>query len=55
VLAGVVLVPIFAFILLLSNNSRIMRTTNSRFENFWLGCAALGMLVSNALFFWFGF
>jgi len=53
VMAGVILVPIFAFILLLSNNSRIMRTTNSRFENFWLGCAALGMLVSNILFFWF--
>jgi Mn2+/Fe2+ NRAMP family transporter len=53
VMAGVVLVPIFAFILLLSNNSRIMRTTNSRFENFWLGCAAAGMLVSNILFLWF--
>ena len=53
VMAGVVLVPIFAFILLLSNNSRIMQTTNSRFENFWLGCAAAGMLVSNILFFWF--
>jgi Mn2+/Fe2+ NRAMP family transporter len=55
VLAGIVLVPIFAQILLLSNNSRIMRTTNTRFENFWLGCAALGMFVSNALFFWFQF
>lgn len=54
VLAGIVLVPIFAFILLLSNNSRIMRTTNSRAENFWLGSAALGMFISNALFFWFG-
>jgi Mn2+/Fe2+ NRAMP family transporter len=53
VMAGAVLVPIFAFILLLSNNPRIMRTTNSRFENFWLGCAAAGMLVSNILFFWF--
>ena len=53
VLAGIVLVPIFAYILLLSNNARIMRTTNSRFENFWLGCAAVGMLVSNVLFFWF--
>ncbi|HKD78541.1 MAG TPA: divalent metal cation transporter [Candidatus Angelobacter sp.] len=53
VLAGIVLVPIFAFILLLSNNSRIMRTTNSHFENFWLGCAAMGMLISNVLFFWF--
>jgi Mn2+/Fe2+ NRAMP family transporter len=53
VLAGIVLVPIFAYILLLSNNAGIMRTTNTRFENFWLGCAALGMLVSNVLFFWF--
>ena len=53
VLAGIVLVPIFAFILLLANNSRIMRTTNSRSENFWLGCAALGMFISNVLFFWF--
>jgi Mn2+/Fe2+ NRAMP family transporter len=53
VLAGIVLVPIFAFILLLSNNSRVMRTTNSHFENFWLGCAATGMLIANVLFFWF--
>jgi Mn2+/Fe2+ NRAMP family transporter len=52
-LAGVVLVPIFAAILLLSNNTRIMHTTNTRFENFWLGCAAGGMLISNVLFFWF--
>src|SRR5215469_11193386 len=53
VVAGIVLVPIFAYILLLSNNARIMRTTNTRFENFWLGCAAAGMLVSNVLFFYF--
>src|SRR5438270_9522596 len=53
VLAGMVLVPIFAFILLLSNNARVMRTTNTHFENFWLGCAATGMLISNLLFFWF--
>jgi Mn2+/Fe2+ NRAMP family transporter len=55
VLAGMVLVPIFFYILLVSNNSRIMRTTNSRFENFWLSCAAAGMLVSTILFFWFAF
>lgn len=52
-LAGIVLVPIFAYILLLSNNAKIMRTPNSRFENFWLGCAVTGMLISNVLFFWF--
>src|SRR5580765_1068919 len=51
--AGIILVPIFAYILLLSNDSKIMRTTNSRFENFWLGCAVTGMLISNVLFFWF--
>jgi Mn2+/Fe2+ NRAMP family transporter len=55
VMAGMVLVPIFVYILLVSNNSRIMRTTNTRFENFWLGTAALGMFISNALFFWFQF
>jgi len=55
VLAGIVLVPIFAYILLVSNNTRIMQTANSRFENFWLGCAAAGMLVSTILFFWFAF
>src|SRR6476660_1735238 len=53
IFAGIILVPIFAYILLLSNNSKIMRTTNSRFENFWLGCAVTGMLISNVLFFWF--
>lgn len=53
VLAGIVLVPIFACILLLSNNRRIMHTTNSRFENFWLACGTLGMFISNLLFFWF--
>ena len=52
VLAGVVLVPIFVFILLLANDRRIMRTTNTRAENIWLGLAAAGMLISNLLFFW---
>jgi Mn2+/Fe2+ NRAMP family transporter len=51
-MAGVVLVPIFGYILLLSNNSRIVRTPNTRFENVCLGAAAFGMLVSNILFFW---
>ncbi len=54
-LAGMVLVPIFLFILLIANNRRIMRTTNSRFENGWLGGAALAMLISNILFFWVEF
>lgn len=52
VMAGMVLVPIFIFILLISNNVRLMRTTNSYLQNFWLGCAAGGMFMSNLLFFW---
>jgi Mn2+/Fe2+ NRAMP family transporter len=52
VAAGIVLVPIFVYILLVSNNTRVMRTTNSRFENLWLGAAAVAMLFSNILFFW---
>lgn len=54
VLAGMVLVPIFTYILLISNNARLMRTTNSRWENMWLGFATTGMLISNLLFFAFG-
>lgn len=54
ILAGMVLVPIFTYILLISNNARLMRTTNSRWENMWLGFATTGMLISNLLFFVFG-
>jgi len=52
VLAGVVLVPIFAYILLIANNPKVMRTVNSRSENWWLGFAVMGMFISNLLFFW---
>jgi Mn2+/Fe2+ NRAMP family transporter len=52
VLAGIVLVPIFISILAISNNRRLMRTPNSTAQNFWLGWAAGGMVMSNLLFFW---
>jgi Mn2+/Fe2+ NRAMP family transporter len=55
VLAGVVLVPIFIYILFISNNRRLMQTSNSNLQNFWLGCAAGGMFMSNLLFFWNAF
>lgn len=51
-LAGVVLVPIFVYILLVSNDRRVMGTTNSRFENLWLSVAAGAMFISNIIFFW---
>lgn len=44
VLAGVLTIPILLSILLLSNDRRIMRTTNTAVQNFWIG-AALGCLI----------
>lgn len=52
VLAGIVLVPIFTYILLISNNPQVMQTTNTRGENWWLGFAITGMFICNILFFW---
>ena len=52
VLAGVVLIPILAYILLLSNNPKIMHTTNSTPQNVCLGAATLAMLFATLLFFW---
>jgi Mn2+/Fe2+ NRAMP family transporter len=52
VLAGASLIPILLYILLLSNNPKVMRTTNSVFENLWLGAATLAMAVANFLFLW---
>jgi Mn2+/Fe2+ NRAMP family transporter len=52
VMAGIVLVPIFIYILLISNNKRVMQTTNNSFQNFWLSFAAGGMALSNLLFLW---
>ncbi len=40
--AGILTVPIFWFILVVSNDRRIMRRTNTRWENFWIGAAAGG-------------
>jgi len=51
VLAGIVLVPIFTYILLISNNPKVMQTINSRGENWWLGFAVTAMFICNVLFF----
>lgn len=47
ILAGMLTLPILIFILLLSNDRRIMRTTNTKYQNFWIG-AAIGLLVAVA-------
>jgi len=51
VLAGIFVVPILFFILWISNDRRIMKTTNTVWQNFWLGGAVGGMLVANVIFF----
>jgi Mn2+/Fe2+ NRAMP family transporter len=48
VLAGALTVPILIFILLVSNDRRIMRTTNTWWQNFWIG-AASGAIISAGL------
>ena len=50
VLAGIFIVPILFFILWLANDRRVMRTTNSRWQNFWLGAAVGGMIAANLVF-----
>lgn len=50
VLAGIVLVPIFIYILTISNNKGVMSTTNTRSQNLWIAGAIAGMLLSNLLF-----
>lgn len=52
VLAGALAVPILIFILLVSNDRRVMRTTNTWWQNFWIG-AAIGAVITAALIlFW---
>jgi Mn2+/Fe2+ NRAMP family transporter len=51
VLAGIFIVPIMFFILWIANDRRIMHSTNTRAQNFWLGAAVGGMLMANLVFF----
>jgi len=51
VLAGIFIVPILFLILWISNDRRIMKNTNTGWQNFWLGGAVGGMLVANLIFF----
>ncbi len=41
-LAGMATIPTFLFVLIVSNDRRVMRTTNTRLENFWVGAATGG-------------
>jgi len=45
VLAGILTIPILIFVLILSNNPRVMQSTNTRSQNFWMG-AVIGALLA---------
>ncbi|HSE48760.1 MAG TPA: divalent metal cation transporter [Terriglobales bacterium] len=51
-LAGVLVVPILIFTLVLANDRRVMRTVNSFGENFWIGAAAGGMCAAVGVYGW---
>ena len=52
ILAGVLTVPILAFILLVSNNRQVMRTSNTWWQNFWIGAAGGAVVASGLAALW---
>jgi Mn2+/Fe2+ NRAMP family transporter len=52
ILAGVLTVPILVFILLVSNDRRVMRTTNSWWQNFWIGASGGAIVAAVLIVFW---
>jgi Mn2+/Fe2+ NRAMP family transporter len=50
VLAGILTIPILIFILVLSNNRRVMQTVNTRTQNFWMGAVIGALLAAGAWF-----
>jgi Mn2+/Fe2+ NRAMP family transporter len=55
ILAGILTVPILIFILLISRDRRIMITTNSRVQNFWIGAAIGALTAAGLLAMWWNF
>jgi Mn2+/Fe2+ NRAMP family transporter len=52
ILAGILTVPILIFILLVSNDRRVMRTTNSWWQNFWIGASGGAILAAALIVLW---
>ncbi len=52
ILAGALTVPILILILVLSNDRRVVRTTNTRAQNFCIGAAAGGLCAAGLLLVW---
>ncbi|MGC2695977.1 MAG: divalent metal cation transporter [Candidatus Angelobacter sp.] len=51
ILAGILALPILGFILLVSNDHRLMRTTNTWWQNFWIGAGCGAVLCAILLAF----
>ncbi len=52
ILAGLCLIPTLAFLVLIGNDRRIMKTTNTVAQNFWIGAAAGGLLAASVAYLW---
>lgn len=52
ILAGALTVPILVFILLIANDRRVMRTTNSWWQNFWIGASGGAIVAAVLIVFW---
>ena len=52
ILAGALTVPILVFILVVSNDRRVMRTTNSWWQNFWIGASGGAIVAAVLIVFW---
>ncbi|MCU1311133.1 MAG: Mn2+ and Fe2+ transporter of the family [Candidatus Angelobacter sp.] len=50
ILAGILLIPTLIFIVVISNDRRIMRTTSTMWENFWVGAAAGGAAAAGLIY-----
>ncbi len=52
ILAGALTLPILVFVLLISNDRRLMRTANSWWQNFWIGAGGGSILCAALLVLW---
>jgi Mn2+/Fe2+ NRAMP family transporter len=52
VLAGVLTLPILLLVLVISNDKRVMRTTNTWGQNFWIGAASGAVICAGLVVLW---
>jgi Mn2+/Fe2+ NRAMP family transporter len=52
ILAGALTPPILIFILVLSNDRRVIRVTNTKGQNFWIGACAGGLIAVELAWLW---